>query len=203
MRHVSLSRLPALSPAAVKLLVQRRTLRILESATPEPCTVREVADDLGIRVENAWHHVRAMVRAELLEESGHRKRAGRAQKLYVARDTEFFVPATRRVSTVGRQLGRLLEFSLEHEDATLGEHFYFDGTRWRVEKLYDPSVQLDERQQDVWCLVELDGRQRLELRRDVQKLIEKYQSKASPGGDACILRFACASLPASVPAAVE
>lgn len=195
--------MPTVSPRAAKLLVRRRTLRILEAVTPAPKTAGQIAQTIGLSVERAWHHLRALVRAGVLLEAGEQPRAGRPQKLYAPSAAEFFVPASRRASTVGRELGRLLEFSLEHHDAALGEHLFHDGSRWRVQKVYAPETEISERQHDLWFITQLNPGERKALRDEMEALFAKYAGHASAGSTASIIRFACAPLPEDLPAALE
>ena len=180
---------------AIKLLTQKRTRDILEAATVAPRTAKEIADALNENLEPVWHHLRAMVRAELLAEGGVRKRPGRPQKLYQATTREFFVAAEARRTTVGRELSRTLDDRLESSDQAIGKRFFYDGCRWRVEKTYDPLTRPEDKQHEFWLVARLTAAQRERLYDDVRKLMEQYNSDQPPTGRRAMVRFACVSLP--------
>ena len=198
MKYPSLSRASNVSANAARLLIQRRTLSILESATDEARTAKEIADIVGVRVGRIWHHLRNMVDAGLLIEVGARKRAGRPQTLYRCASLGFFVAAEDRRGTVGRRLAMVLEETLEIEDRTLGELFYHDGRRWRVEKHYDEDAPNEERQQDFWAILRLDARQREELAREMEALFTKYNKKEREDAPRALVRFASVSMPSEL-----
>lgn len=195
MEQEYLSRLPQLSPRAIKLLMLRRTLDILETSTSNARTVKEIADALGMNLGPVWHHVRNLVKAGLLTETGYRKRAGRAQKLYRASALNFFVSADLRSTTVSGELTKIMESSIEFGDSAIGELFHYDGARWRVENVYDEDTTSEAKQHERWLIAKLDSRQRELLENEVTALFEKYSRNQTSTGSRSIVRFACVSLP--------
>lgn len=195
MEHELLSRMPHLSPQAIKLLMLRRTLDILETSTKKARTMKEIADALGKDIGPVWHHVRSLVKAGLLTETGSRKRAGRAQKLYRASATEYFVPSDIRSSTVSSELTKIMETSIEFGDGAIGELFRYDGARWRVENIYDEDTTGEYKQHERWLIARLDSRQREKLENEITTLFEKYSCNQASTGGRSIIRFACVSLP--------
>lgn len=173
----------------------RRTLDILEVITRKACTVKEIASALDKDIGPIWHHVRKLVRANLVVETGARKRAGRPQKLYQASAQEFYVGAEVRQTTIGRELSRALEHSFECSDDAIGELFYYDGSRWRVEKKYRENAVHADRPQEFWLIAQLDSRQRERLLADVRKLFEAYRRQKTTSAGRSLIRFACAPLP--------
>ncbi len=187
--------MPQLSALAIKLLMARRTLDILEISTEDARTVKEIADNLGKGVEQVWHHVRKLVQADILSEVGFRKRAGRAQKLYKASATQFYVPADIRTTTVGRELERKLRTSIEYQDHAIGELFSYDGTRWRVEDIYENDATSEQKQHELWFIANLSAGQRDDLQREVMALFKTYTQNQAASANRSIVRFACAVLP--------
>jgi len=173
----------------------RRTLDILEVITRNACTVKEIATAIGRDIGPVWEHTRKLVRADLVVEVGARKRAGRPQKLYRASAHEFYVGSDVRQTTIGRELSRVLEYSFECSDDAIGELFYYDGSRWRVEKTYRKNAANKERPQEFWLIARLDSRQRERLLADVRELFETYRREQTASVGRSLIRFACAPLP--------
>lgn len=195
MEQEYLSRLPQLSPAAIRLLMLRRTLDILETSTNNARTIKEIANALGKDLGPMWHHVRNLVKAGLLTETGSRKRAGRAQKLYRASALKFFVSADIRSTTVSSELTKIMETSIEFGDSAIGELFHYDGARWRVENVYDEDTTSEAKQHERWLIAKLDSCQREMLENEIKTLFEKYSRNQTSAGSRSIVRFACVSLP--------
>ena len=198
MKDELLSRMPILAPQAIKLLMLRRTLEVLETCTEQSRTMKEISNAVGMEMGRTWHHVRKLVRTGLLRETGSRKRSGRAQKLYRTSATRFYVPSELRTKTIGSELNKLLETSITFGDNTIGELFYFDGCRWRVENVYEENAPSEAKQHDRWLIARLTARQREELEEEVKALFDKYSRDQVTTGSRSIVRFACATLSGTV-----
>lgn len=175
--------------------MMRRTLDILEAATDRKRSVKELSDLLSLKIGSTWHHVRKLVEAGILVEAGKRDRKGRAQKLYQASATRFIVATDLRRTSITRQLSKIMDESLAYGDQAVGELFYFDGSRWRVDDIYEDEAGSDEKQHDRWLIARLDSSQREKLEKEVAELFDKYSRAQRGGGARSIIRFACVTLP--------
>ena len=125
-----------LSSAAVRLLCSRRTIEILDAIGNQARPVVEIAGALDDDLGRVWREVRKLEKAGILTVRPKRRRGGRPQKLYEASAQEFVVADSARHRTVSHELSRALMDSIERHDLASAERFFFDGTRWRVEKIY-------------------------------------------------------------------
>lgn len=192
MQSLKQSSSPIVSPQAARLLVLRRTLAILEVTGDEALSVSEIAKALGESIERTWRQVRKLVSAGILKEHSLRKRAGRAQKLYKASADEFVVPDAVRHRTVSNELSQILEDSIARNDHASAERFFFDGSRWCVEKLYDGDAASERMQHEMWLVARLDARQRGKLKREIADVFKRYQVDQSSTAKQYLVRFACA-----------
>jgi len=192
MQHKTQSSSPSLSPAAVRLLSNRITIEILDVVGKEARPVVEIANELGDDLGRTWRYVRKLEKAGILTVQSKRRRGGRPQKLYGPLALEFVVADTARHQTVSHGLSRVLEESIERHDSSIAERFFFDGARWRVEKIYEEATPTGEKQQELWMVADLDAKQRDALRSDMQAIFSKYRGTQKPGSAQFLVRFACA-----------
>ena len=82
--------------------------------------------------------------------------------------------------------------SIERHDSSIAERFFFDGTRWRVEKIYPEGAPARNKQHELWMVAHLDADQRDALRSEMQVLFSKYGSAQKSGAKRFLVRFACA-----------
>lgn len=186
-----------MSPLAARLLVKRSTLDILEAVTASDRTVKQIAAATGIDPSRTWRAVQQLCSAGLLTVARRQKRAGRPLKFYRASDHEFVIPASMRHSTVGSALSDSVQHQLEHRDQAIGERFYFDGSRWRVEKLYAADSAGADRQEERWLIARLSAEQRDSLAREIAAIFERYGREQQLTGGRSIIHFACVSEPSS------
>ena len=192
MEDQQLTSLPSLSESAVRLLVSRQTLDIFDVVGDEALSIKEISDTLGSTLKEIWYLVRQLTNAGLLMEAGLRPRKGRAQKLYRVRAQSFFIPADVRMNTVGRRLGTALLDSLEYNDDALGERFYFDGARWRVEKVQADIASRNHLQEEIWMLTEISPDEANNLVADIRSVFEKYRKKQARADSRTLVHFAFA-----------
>lgn len=192
MQYESQSSGASLSFAAVRLLSSRRTIEILNTIGKEARPVVEIANALGEDLGKVWRYVRKLEEAGILAINSKRLRGGRPQKLYEASAQEFVVEAVTRQQTVSRELSRALMESIERHDSSTAERFFFDGTRWRVEKIYPEGTPTRNKQHELWMVSHLDADQRDALRSEIHSLFRKYDSVRKPGSERFLVRFACA-----------
>ncbi|HIA53856.1 MAG TPA: ArsR family transcriptional regulator [Candidatus Melainabacteria bacterium] len=126
----------SLSLTAIRLLSRRRTIEILNAIANEARAAVEIANTLDDDLGRVWRYVHRLEKAGILTVKSQRRRGGRAQKLYEPSAQEFVVAAITREQTVSHELSRALMESLDRHDSSVAERFFFDGTRWRVEKIY-------------------------------------------------------------------
>ncbi len=82
--------------------------------------------------------------------------------------------------------------SIERHDSSIAERFFFDGTRWRVEKIYPEGTPAQNKQHELWMIAHLDADQRDALKSEMQVLFSKYGSAQKSGSKRFLVRFACA-----------
>ena len=181
-----------LSSAAVRLLCSRRTIEILDAIGNQPRPVVEIAGALDDDLGRVWREVRKLEKAGILTVRSKRRRGGRPQKLYEASAQEFVVADSARHRTVSHELSRALMDSIERHDLASAERFFFDGTRWRVEKIYPEGTPARDKQHELWMVAQLDADQRDALRSEMQMLFDKYGSANKSGSKRFLVRFACA-----------
>ena len=192
MQYESQSSGASLSPAAVRLLSSRRTIEILDAIGNHALPVVEIASTLGDDLGRAWRYVRKLEKAGILTVKSKRRRGGRPQKLYEASAQEFIVGEIARHQTVSQELSQALIESIERHDSSIAERFFFDGTRWRVEKIYPEGTPARNKQHELWMVAHLDADQRDALRSEMQVLFSKYGSAQKSGAKRFLVRFACA-----------
>ena len=190
-----LTSMPDLSKMAVRLLIDRQTLDIFDVVGDREMSAKQIGDALGKTTKDIWYPLRQLVKAELLIEAGLKKRKGRPQKLYRISAKSFFIPADQRTNTVGQNLGAKLLECLEHGDDALGEHFYFDGSKWRVEKIYEQPRSRTQLLEEFWMVTELSPENADQFAADVRKIFDKYQKKKIRSKNRTLVHFAFAPLP--------
>lgn len=192
MQYESQSSCASLSPAAVRLLSCRRTIEILDAVGTEARPVIEIAEALGDDLGRTWRYVRRLDKAGILAVQSERKRGGRPQKLYMPMAREFVVTDVARHQTVSRELSLALMQSIERHDPPVAERFFFDGTRWRVEKVYKDATPAGNKQHELWMVAKLDANQRDALKSEIKALFSKYGDAQKSGSEQFLVRFACA-----------
>lgn len=174
------------------LLSSRRTIEILDVVGREARAVIEIAEALGDDLGRTWRHVRRLENAGILAVQSERKRGGRSQKLYVPMASEFVVTDVARHQTVSRELSLALMESIERHDTPVAERFFFDGMRWRVEKVYGDATPTGNKQHELWMVAKLDAKQRDALTAEIEAIFSKYGDAQKSGSEQFLVRFACA-----------
>ena len=165
---------------------------MLDAIGDQARPVVEIASTLGDDLGRAWRYVRKLEKAGILVVASERRRGGRPQKLYEASAQEFTVADTARHQIVSRELSEALMESIERHDRSIAERFFFDGIRWRVEKVYAEGTPAGNRQHELWMVAHLDPDQREALRSEMHTLFNKYGSAQKSGSKRFLVRFACA-----------
>ena len=128
-------------PEVARILLDTKTVRLLEPFMKRPLALSEAAKELGVKLPRLHYHVGRFLRFGLLEVAEVQLRPGRAVKRYRSAAKAFFVPFHATPSeTLERLLGELSDddarrfqreaaYTLQHVSPTWGLYLAAGGDR--------------------------------------------------------------------------
>lgn len=179
---------------AARLIVASETIALLEAIGAETLTAKDIAARTGLSIKLAWYRLKRLEACGLVKRDGQRSRCGRAQPLYRMAALRFVVPAELRHATLGDSLALKLRDALDRADSTVGEEFFWDDGRFRVEKIADPEA-IGLPVVELWLRAPLDSETAARLMAELEELVARYRRPVGAKDQAYLISVAAAPLP--------
>jgi hypothetical protein len=170
-------------PRAAAVFTRSHLRRILLQFAEQPRSMAEVASALAIDLKQLHHTVTRLCRLGLVEVAEERKRAGRKIKFYRCAGQSYLIPCAVTPAPFSQGLAMELQGAIAREVAATAEGmvFWLDA-HGRVSGRLVPKRGAASPPLDSWRILRLSASQADALKKELTKVLDRFQSTEGAGG---------------------